>query len=460
MAENTVQLDHYEGGCGIVKAVTGAGKSLVAKEIAEGMTGKILVLSHSRTILNQWRLIFDDNEGCIEVDYNTFQQQCKVKYDGKVHLLIIDEVHRSTSEEYIKIYDNVNYYNILGLSATPTKESIEKCGDIFVEVGLDEANICPFYVHFHGIELSPQENFEYRKLSRLMSKFFNDEDYNPTNVSLEDIIFKRRGIVYEAKNRMPTAIELIRMERKAGRKIVVFCQRKAQANDISNQLACDNIGHVLYHSDTYSKSNDDELEQYKNGTVKILVSVGMVKEGFDDPDTDCGIIVSTPLTETFHIQTIGRIIRFKPDKRAIIHIILANGTSDLKVIKHSGNYDFELDNIKLPVKSVHKHDYYQGTKYSFRDKLLWQKQGNGFNSSRLYFKYHPILEVLRKHKRQGGSFVITNKGVYMKIGEEIIKVSDEVVELEIDETKKPTDWSKPLSEEDKEEMYDFLGKFQ
>ena len=420
----------------------------------------VVVASHSRTLLDQLKIILEDLKSTdITPVYRTFKSLSKNPIEDQVGLLLVDECHRSSSPEYIKLYDNVSYDNILGLSATPTDKSIEKCGDVFIDVGFDEANLCPFHVQYHGILLTGQEEFEYRKLSRLISKFYNDDETNPSGVSLEDIIFKRRGIVYSAENRIDTAMYIINTEIELGRKIAVFCQRKAQANIISKLLVDRGVNHVLYHSDTYSNTNDNDLERYKRGEVRVLVSVGMVREGFDDPDTDCGIVVSTPLTETFHVQTIGRIIRFKPGKQAIIHFILANGTSDLKVVKHSGNYDFDLINIKMPVKSKYKPEYYRGTKYSFRDKMIWQKHGSGMDSYRLYFMYHPILEELRKHKRQGGRFVVTNNGVYIKIKNKIIKISDETPEFEIDHSKKRRSLTEPLTDQEKDEMHTFLEGF-
>lgn len=448
----------YVGGTGVIKAVTGAGKSLAAKTIIETICkggGRVTIASHSKTILDQWKLILSDYETTeIEVDYTTFHKLCKKGNDKPIHFLLIEECHRSTSPEFKKMYDLVDADNILGISATPDKESIEKCGDIIIDVGFDEAKTCPFYVHFYGIELIGAEYSDYRRLSNLINKFYNDEVETP-DVNLEDIIFKRRSIVYNAHSRFHTAMQLIRREYRSGRKIAVFCQRKAQANLISNKLSEEKINHALYHSDTVGTRNEKQLDSYRSGKVKILVSVGMVREGFDDPDTDCGIIVSTPLTETFHVQTIGRIIRFKPGKRAVIHFILANTTTDLKVLKHAGNYDFELHNIRLPIKSEHKHEYFQGTKYSFRDQLLWMKMKKG----RQYFKYHPILEELRKKKPLGGSFVVTDKGIYMMIDRDIIKITDDVPEFEIDPKRVPIDYTKPLSEDEKEEMHQFLETF-
>ena len=157
----------------------------------------------------------------------------------------------------------------------------------------------------------------------------------------------------------------------------------------------------------------------------MCISVGMLKEGFDDPGTNIGIIVSTPLSESFNIHAIGRIIRYKPKKFAEVHIILANRTSDSKVLQFSGNYDFELENIRLPENPEVFEQYYGGEKYSFCEKRIWKK-GNG---GRIYMEYDEIIEKVRKVKPSGGSFVVSPNGVYAKVNDSIVKISSDKVDF-------------------------------
>jgi superfamily II DNA or RNA helicase len=162
----------------------------------------------------------------------------------------------------------------------------------------------------------------------------------------------------------------------------------------------------------------------------------MVREGFNDVDTDCGVIMATTLSESFHIQTIGRIIRFKPGKMATIHILLANNTSDLEVLKYTDNYDFELHDIILPDKTFdkYKESYYSGKKYSFCENRLWEKDLSGMG--RIAYKPHPILKELRKVKPEGGSFVVSGKQVLMKLNDKIVLVvEDDNIKFELEEKK-------------------------
>lgn len=443
-------IDQYNGS-GTVKTVTGSGKSLVGVKIAEKIGGHILVASHSKTILDQWRV---DMMDIPNVHFDTFQTLHKKPYEKKVDLLIVDEVELSTSEKYINLYDQIDYDNIIGLSATPNQKALDKCGDIIAEVSMAEANVSPFVVEFHGVDLSWEEKNKFRKMSKKIQKLM--ELQNDRKLSQEEserlkfTILNRRELVYLTQSRFPYAIDLIRSNALEGRKIIVFCQRISQANQISDELS--DIEHVLYHS-----RHKGNLNLFKENKAKILISVKGVKEGFNDIDADCGIVVSTTLSERYNIQVIGRVIRYKDGKFAKMHIMLANETTDMKVLRHKGNYDFILNNsLKLPIMSEHKFDYYRGKKFSFRQNDIWYISGSGMNSGRQYMLSHPIIEELRKVKPLGGSFTISNEGVFTKVGREILKVSGEVPNLEEDEERKPFDihaWTEEDNERFKNKLF-------
>ena len=223
-------VEQYDGS-GIVKAPTGAGKSLVGVRLAEKIGGHVLVASHSTTILNQWRV---DMQDIPNVHFDTFQTLHKKHYVKDVDLLIVDEVELSTSEKFINLYDMINFKNVIGLSATPNKKAEKMCGKIIIDVPESEATIAPYIVEFHGINLTHSEEFEYRKMSKQIQKLMERKD----NVGLkpeeqrrlDSLIFGRRNVVYQADNRLPYAIDLIRRNLNNGRKIVVFTQRKKQAD--------------------------------------------------------------------------------------------------------------------------------------------------------------------------------------------------------------------------------------
>ena len=409
-------ITNYSGS-GTVKAVTASGKSLIGLELAKKIGGNILVASHRTSILDQWKVIMADIEN---VEFETFNKLCKEK-QSPVSLLIVDECHRSVSPEFIKIYDNIKYDNIIGLSATPDDESIKKCGKLLCNIGYDEANISPFKVIFHGINLSMNERAEYYKLTNSISRIMRrDEKTKEIKKLLDTIVMKRRNVVYNAERRIPYATKLIFKNYDEGHKILIICQRIKQANKISEVLGV--MPHIVYHSERM-----DDLAEYKSGKVRVCISVGMLTHGFDDTDTDCGIIVSTTLSESFNVQSIGRVIRSKPNKFATIHILLANQTSDMKVLNSpiKENYDFELENIFVPDNIRLVKAWSNGEKYSFNLKEIWKKERN----KRIYMQYNDVIKDLWMLKPGGGRFVIYKGKVYVKVKERVERVSTPFLRL-------------------------------
>lgn len=421
-------------GKGILSAVTGAGKTLTAVKIVEKVGGSKIVCAPSLAILEQWKVALRNETN---IEYYTFQTLCKKNLSCK--LLVIDEAHRSVSPEFIKLYNNVKYKYILGLTATPNKKCIEKCGKPICKIEFDEANVAPFKVHFIGVDLSFIEQKKYRSLSYNIGQIMQ-RDYRTLEEKqiLDALILKRRRLVYNATARIPLALKLIQDNLNLNKKVLVICQRIDQANVLSHWFTTLKVvPHVVYHS-----NQKDNLDKYKNNEVKLCISVGMLKEGFDDPDTDVGIIVSTTLSKSFNIQAIGRVIRYKKGKKANVYIILANETTDLKVLDFSGLYDFDVDNIKGERNPPALRDaYYGGEKFSFVRDSIWKT----VNNERVFMQKHFITKYLKRIKPQGGSFTVSDKGVYTKVDRYIHQVYPKFITL--------TPLDKPLFEKiDVEEL--------
>ena len=118
-------------------------------------------------------------------------------------------------------------------------------------------------------------------------------------------------MVYDAEERIALAVELLKKYKD--KPTLVICKRIEQANTLSKIT-----GHSVYHSENPDKK---ALDAFQHDDIPALLSVGMLAEGYDKRNIQCLIIVSTAITEAYHIQSVGRAVRL-PDDSAI-HIILA-----------------------------------------------------------------------------------------------------------------------------------------
>lgn len=400
---------------GIVEAAPGSGKTLGAILLIKKRKYKnILIAVPTLPLKKQW----EDNLVKQKVTANTIvktfhklykpEHQSTIEYD----LMIVDECHRSVSPKFRNLYKYQNYKHILGLTATPNRLSKRFCGDVIITVSLQEANIATFKVVFVPVELTPRERMFYQKYSYNLGSLMNKIDIRLQDRKLiENIIYKRRGLVYRAKNRIPKTLGI--MNENKDKNILVICQRIEQANSISELT-----GFPVFHSQNRS---DKVLEDFKLGKIKSLISVGMLREGFDKRDIDILIITSTALTKSSHIQSIGRAIRLPND--AMIYVLLARDTTDEKVLKFKNMYDYQIEGnftgkYDETIPEILKQ-YYHSEPFSLDYKFnIFKRTSEG----RKYYQDNDITKELRKFLPRGGRFRITKSNKVLIKSESTVKV--------------------------------------
>ena len=272
-------------GKGVVKGFAGTGKTFGAILLIKNRDyNSVIVGVPTNKLRDQWRKELTEHD--IEnAKVETFHILSKERFKGiKCDLFIVDECHRSVSPVFKKIYENIKFDNILGLSATPNKSSLEYCGGIIIDVPLTDAQISDFTVYFHGIDLTLNEYKIYEEYSEVISRWLarirqaeNESQKWSYREKLDSMIFKRRSLVYNAENRIPEAVELIR--NNSEKTTLVICKRIDQANILSKIT-----GIPVYHSE---KPDEKALNDFHNDHISALLSVGMLSEGYDKRNIYC-----------------------------------------------------------------------------------------------------------------------------------------------------------------------------
>lgn len=107
--------------CGTMVFPTGFGKTRVAINCIKSILKKypayrFMVVVPTETLKNQWQEKVDENELMFNVEVHIINTV--IKHDWKCKVLILDEIHRTPSNEFRKIFDRIQYSYILGLTAT------------------------------------------------------------------------------------------------------------------------------------------------------------------------------------------------------------------------------------------------------------------------------------------------------------------------------------------------------
>ena len=81
--------------------------------------------------------------------------------------------------------------------------------------------------------------------------------------------------------------------------------------------------------DIKRKERERVLSLFKEGKLTTLASAQVLNEGLDVPDAEIGIIVASSRGEREHVQRVGRVLRPRPGKRALVYELVVRGSTEV-----------------------------------------------------------------------------------------------------------------------------------
>lgn len=290
-------------------------------------------------------------------------------------ILIVDECHRIASEVHSNILD-LPWKARLGMSATVERKDgkhsliYEGLGGLVFDYMYSDAIkdnvIAPYICYNYGFHLTPTEQEAYDDLSFRMQKLkknqlFNVDIYgNKSSLGMYSIVYsrinagenlntainelrnypsfnpylkqyhmmaaKRFVLLQLAKDRNNTVLKILQ-NLVPSSKIFVFHQFIPSVEELFQDVPNQHIP-AIYHSKMKMKDRIEVLNAFENGPVNLVLSCRALDEGIDVPAADIGIIAGSFSSSRQSIQRAGRVLRFKPDKKAQIYTVYAIGTGE------------------------------------------------------------------------------------------------------------------------------------
>ena len=272
---------------------------------------------------------------------------------GRRVLLICDECHHYRSPQNSRIFDFTHSsftadgkYASLGLSATPfdppdSSVLTDALGHEIYRYNVRQASadgiVSPFIISEVAVSFLPREKEAYQKLShelmllirkildlwpelrelspqafmRTIQKIAGSADMDPEDPAAAFLMktWERKEISVLADARLLCGLALIAQLPEKER-IIIFCERISQAE----RMACairHRYGQIcaVCHSKMSGDARTRNMENFRNRTVRILVSCRCLDEGIDVPDASVGIVLSSAAVTRQRIQRLGRILR-------------------------------------------------------------------------------------------------------------------------------------------------------
>lgn len=275
-------------------------------------------------------------------------------------LLICDECHRYLSPHNRRIFDFITQpvlsgglYACLGLSATPFGTADDALltralgGEIY-RYGIDDAvtegvlsafSVCEVSASFLADELEEYCRLtealgaltaklnslypELRPLStaerlRAIQRIARAADMDPEHPASAYLLtaYRRRDVCHLARARSLCCLALLERLR-ARERTLVFCERIDQAEALLADARRRWGGAVgIYHSRMSAQARARNMEAFRTGAARILISCRCLDEGIDVPEASVGIVLSGSSVPRQRVQRLGRILRAAPGKDA------------------------------------------------------------------------------------------------------------------------------------------------
>lgn len=347
-------------GRGIVALPTGSGKTHIGIAAISKINEATLIITYTKEQLLQWEkfiktftdippshigFYYSREKRILPVTLATYQTAFKYieKLAPHFNLLIIDEVHHLPAEKFKHIAVTSPAKYRLGLSATPYRED-GKHRDLFPLMGgvvyykttqelAEKGFLAKFRIETVKVDLKSDEKKEYLRLRKQFRELAGNLDFK-TLVELAkrgderatralEIHNEILKILSMSKSKLEKVKEIVERELNEGKKIIVFAHYVALAEKIADELRA-----YLLTGEIEETRRRSILDQFRKDESGVLVVTTVGDEGLDIPDASVGILVAGTGSRRQFIQRLGRLLRPKPGKEAVLYEIVIKGSSE------------------------------------------------------------------------------------------------------------------------------------
>lgn len=348
-------------GRGVVVLPTGAGKTQVAVMAIDLYRRATLVVAPTLDLVRQWYDVlsasFGMEVGLVGGGEHQVLPLTVTTYDSaylhmehlgnRFGMLVFDECHHLPSPTYALSARHAIAPYRLGLSATPERQDgreadletligptvlrrdiVELSGDF-----LAEYETVPV-----SVELAPHERVEYEHERGIYRAFVQR---NGIRMSAPDgwqqflrlsargadgrramqAYRRQRELAFTAPAKIAYVARLLDQHKHD--RVLLFTQDNASCYALSKKFLIPAITHQ-----TKVRERSEILKGISDGTYGAVATSKVLNEGVDVPDANVAIVVSGSGSVREHVQRLGRILRKRGDKFALLYELVTAGTSE------------------------------------------------------------------------------------------------------------------------------------
>ncbi|MBI3246553.1 MAG: DEAD/DEAH box helicase [Deltaproteobacteria bacterium] len=357
---------------GVVVLPTGAGKSYVGQMAIEMVQRGTLVVAPTIDLMNQWYDLlcaaFGEQVGLIGGGYYEIQDLTVTTYDSAYNhmdrlgnrwgLVIFDECHHLPGEMYSHAAEMCLAPYRLGLTATPERSDgrhlllDELIGPLVYAKGIKELAgeyLAEYVTERVTVTLTSEEEAEYKRARGTFYDFVVDH-----GIVLDGLAGWHRFVRESARSRqgrqamlahqrskklaLGTSAKLrtldFLLKKHARERVIIFTSDNDTVYAISAAFLIPAITHQ-----TPTKERKAILEGFNRGEYLALATSKVLNEGVNVPEASVAIILSGSGSIREHVQRLGRVLRKREGKHAILYEVVTAGTVEENISRRRRQHD-------------------------------------------------------------------------------------------------------------------------
>jgi superfamily II DNA or RNA helicase len=350
---------------GVVVLPTGAGKTYLAQLAMRDTPRSTLIVVPTLDLMHQWYAQLEatfqgssvgllgggskDDSAILVATYDSAAIYAE-RLGNRYGLLIFDECHHLPADfkRSIAEYSIAPYR--LGLSATPDRAD-GKDADLDTLIGpriyskrpedLAGGALAKHDIIQIKVDLSEDERTRYDACIAKRNAFLKDKKISlgtlkgwqyfvsqsaRSSAGREAMLAHReaRALAFGTQSKLRVLVDLL--HKHASDRVLIFTDSNDTVYTISETLLIPAITHQ-----TKVKERHDTLTFFREGIYPRLVTSKVLNEGVDVPDANVAIVLSGTSTTREYVQRLGRILRKREGKLALLYEVVASGTSEERV---------------------------------------------------------------------------------------------------------------------------------
>lgn len=324
----------------LVVLPTGAGKTVIFSQlpIIKPDTLPMLVLAHRSELLEQARSKILASNPSLTVEIEQADRKA-----GKVDVvvasvatlgrnntprieeypkdyfksIVIDEAHHAAAPSYRRIIDYFSPDFLLGVTATPQRSDSTRLIDVFDEI-----------VYYRTIQdliqdgwLAPLVGYRVKTSTDISEVEIQNGEYSQSQLEEKIDNPERNAHVVAAYRNLAMA-----------KKALVFASGVRHAENLALSFRQASVETAVIVGSTPREEREKILAQFASGQISVIVNVGVLTEGFDEPSLEAIILAKPTRSTLLYTQIVGRGTRLFEGKEHCIIIDIADTTKGKKPI--------------------------------------------------------------------------------------------------------------------------------